>query len=378
MTDEVAPRVKQIQARLGVSQAELATAIGMNGSKLSKSLHGSRRFTSLELARIADIGGTTVDWLLTGAPSRSLEFAARALRATSESSARGQEILADLGQWHDAAHELGLIAPAPALPVGGSERGYVAQANALAAQAVSRLSTPLGAADNVSLIGAIEEAFGVCVVIDTLPDGYDGLSYQDDDFRAIVLAKTPRAVRQRYTLAHEVGHLLWGDASEEIIAEHLLPPRDRRDPHQEKRANVFAASFLMPEREIREALSERTGVEAFPDLVWQFGVSPDSMAWRLFNLLIIDDAEREGLSGLSSHSVARQLRVSTEHASRCSLSDTFRPAQPLVDAFVTAYEQGVATARPLAALLKRPIEEVEAFFDSDGAEGIWADPENQG
>ena len=43
-----------------------AQEIGLDDSKLSKSLSGTRRFSSLDLARIADRCHVTVDWLITG------------------------------------------------------------------------------------------------------------------------------------------------------------------------------------------------------------------------------------------------------------------------------------------------------------------------
>jgi Helix-turn-helix. len=57
-------RIRQLIARSGRDQDEFATLIGLDAADLSKSLSGTRRFTSLDLARIAEAGGVTVDWLL--------------------------------------------------------------------------------------------------------------------------------------------------------------------------------------------------------------------------------------------------------------------------------------------------------------------------
>ena len=46
--------------------AHLTCWIGLDDSKLSKSLGGIRRFSSLDLARIAEQCDVTVDWLVTG------------------------------------------------------------------------------------------------------------------------------------------------------------------------------------------------------------------------------------------------------------------------------------------------------------------------
>jgi transcriptional regulator with XRE-family HTH domain len=54
-------------AASGLTQRDYAERIGLDATKLSKSLTGGRRFTSLELARISELANFTVDWLITGA-----------------------------------------------------------------------------------------------------------------------------------------------------------------------------------------------------------------------------------------------------------------------------------------------------------------------
>jgi AcrR family transcriptional regulator len=59
-------RVRRLVAHLGCTQGDFAARIGLDGSKLSRSLNGARRFTLPELARIAEVGGVSTDWLLNG------------------------------------------------------------------------------------------------------------------------------------------------------------------------------------------------------------------------------------------------------------------------------------------------------------------------
>ena len=53
----------------GLAQREVARAISLDETKLSKSLSGARRFRSDELFAFATITGVTVSWLLTGTDS---------------------------------------------------------------------------------------------------------------------------------------------------------------------------------------------------------------------------------------------------------------------------------------------------------------------
>ncbi|TWP54175.1 TetR family transcriptional regulator [Lentzea tibetensis] len=59
-------RVRQLMALTDGSQRAFAARVGIEPSKLSRSLAGKRRFTPWELARIAETGGVAVDWLLGG------------------------------------------------------------------------------------------------------------------------------------------------------------------------------------------------------------------------------------------------------------------------------------------------------------------------
>ena len=59
-------RVRQVIERSGHSHREFAERVGLDASKLSKSLAGTRRFTSVDLARIGDLGAVSIEWLLGG------------------------------------------------------------------------------------------------------------------------------------------------------------------------------------------------------------------------------------------------------------------------------------------------------------------------
>ncbi|WP_067965018.1 TetR/AcrR family transcriptional regulator [Nocardiopsis trehalosi] len=59
-------RVREVIRRTGRSQQAFARALGLEPSKLSKSLTGTRRFRAEELIAIADTADVTVNWLLNG------------------------------------------------------------------------------------------------------------------------------------------------------------------------------------------------------------------------------------------------------------------------------------------------------------------------
>lgn len=112
-----------------------------------------------------------------------------------------------------------------------------------------------------------------------------GYVYLDDELRPrIVFNADEPPVRQRFTIAHELGHHALG---------HLTPgKREWRDPKEnffstaynpkEVAANRFAAELLMPEDAIRVAISE--GTKTISGLARTFHVSEVAMKFRLKNL----------------------------------------------------------------------------------------------
>ncbi|HEX6685497.1 MAG TPA: hypothetical protein VF062_22110, partial [Candidatus Limnocylindrales bacterium] len=77
MSGPLIDRVRAVIQQVAESHTAFAAMVGISKDKLSKSLAGSRRFTSLELALIAEAGGVTVDWLLTGKTPARPSIAAR-------------------------------------------------------------------------------------------------------------------------------------------------------------------------------------------------------------------------------------------------------------------------------------------------------------
>ena len=133
--------------------------------------------------------------------------------------------------------------------------------------------------------------------------------YSQADRSAIIGVNSAQSVtRQRFTIAHEIGHLLLHKGEDVHIDEKplskLLTSREavqRRDNISsqatdplEIEANQFAAELLMPEEFIRlsvEDLDPETPVdEAIESLSHLFQVSSMAIIHRLTNLKIIDSA----------------------------------------------------------------------------------------
>ncbi|MFF4592083.1 TetR family transcriptional regulator C-terminal domain-containing protein [Amycolatopsis sp. CA-161197] len=84
-SEELRTRVRELIRSMPGAQREFAAAIGLDETKLSKALTGTRRFSPHELVRVAEYCGVTVNWLLNGSDDAKTVTAVPALAARPES-----------------------------------------------------------------------------------------------------------------------------------------------------------------------------------------------------------------------------------------------------------------------------------------------------
>ena len=129
-------------------------------------------------------------------------------------------------------------------------------------------------------------------------DDISGILYRGEKQTIIGINSTHSKARQRFTIAHEIGHLVLHDGELFVDQSVRVNFRDKRsslaEDKQEIEANKFAAELLMPKEMIRREVvkciaKKRAATE--PQLIIElariFEVSEQAMGYRLFNLGII-------------------------------------------------------------------------------------------
>lgn len=124
-----------------------------------------------------------------------------------------------------------------------------------------------------------------------------GLLYQDVGRAPVIGVNSATSThRQRFTIAHELGHLRCGHNGQTLILDRTVQVnwRDRTSSaatdQQEIEANAFAAALLMPDGHVRERLEALVRGRPLPDdelvgrLAKAFAVSRQAMEYRLANL----------------------------------------------------------------------------------------------
>jgi hypothetical protein len=355
MDPNVIARVRTVMDAAAMTKAAFARSVELTPDKLSKSLSGVRRFTSLDLALIAEAGGTTVDWLLTGNEPLRPALAARTRSDTAADPMGTQEVTARFAAAYEVLELLGRTRELPAVPEADPALDrYAAQGERLAAEALERLRAAELGTDE--LIAAMEERFGVDVAITGLPQGVDGLAWQADSFRLVLLAPTGLWTRQRFTLAHELCHILAKDARSVVVESHVAPGRQK--DLAEVRANVFASHLLMPARELTEAATAEGELSdsVFERLVVRFRVSPSALAARLHQLGLIDAARRKQLRALTTEACHLLAGAGDDFQKQASRASAERFPPRVASELYKAYLAGETTLRPLAALLDTDVE----------------------
>lgn len=357
-----ADRVRELIQGSGLSQHAFGQRVGLDGSKLSKSLSGARRFSSLDLARIAELGDVTVDWLITGSEP-PLAMAARTTGGTAGRAVREARRLCTL-----RSDLTGLGYPQPWRPVpDGRPRGgtWSEQGERLAAAATAQLRGQNREVTEASLVAVAEEVFGVDVAIVELGPDFDGLAAASDEARLILLATSRIPGRQRFTLAHELGHLLVGDDQGLHLDPDVYDKAQGKDP-SELRANAFASAFLMPPDLLRQAVGS-TGLplDGFAALACDLMVTPSALAYRLQRLRLIDAVTCDRFKAITAAKAANIAGRSDEFVRHVTEASSPRRPGLLVRDSYAAYDTGAATLRPYASLLGVDVDELRRALESE-------------
>jgi len=139
----------------------------------------------------------------------------------------------------------------------------------------------------------IAKECGLTIRKEDLEEEVSGMLVIQDDHAVIGVNKNHHPNRQRFTVAHELGHFLLHAKSSQIFVD--ASPVFYRDEQssegtktQEIEANIFAAELLMPEAALKEMLSRRPvdiyDEDDMADLGKKLRVSVQALTIRLTKL----------------------------------------------------------------------------------------------
>jgi Zn-dependent peptidase ImmA (M78 family)/DNA-binding XRE family transcriptional regulator len=275
-------RIKQARQRRKLSQRALAEQVDVSHNAISKYERGINKPGSDVLLQIADALDVDVSFFLRPVRVDHIEPAYRKLSKLKKSSE--YQLIERIRDWLERYLEAeAIVEPEPAdfdMP-SGFPWTVTSEGDAEAASLALREAWDLGT-DPIEDMTSVLEDHGIRVGIIEADDGFDACTFRaeiDGGVPVIVTRQGLPGDRQRFNLAHELGHL-------------LLKVNDDLD--EEKACHRFAGALLAPEPAVREAAggSERKNVtlDELHVLKHKFGISMQSLFFRLRDLGITSDA----------------------------------------------------------------------------------------
>jgi Zn-dependent peptidase ImmA (M78 family)/transcriptional regulator with XRE-family HTH domain len=248
--------LRAARERRGLSQQKVAEAMNFPRTAVTNFESGNREVSTLELTRLAELYHVAPASLLS--PEFSEDASVVLLRALQQASI-SEEISQAIEDVRDLCHEGAVLRRLlggefeESLPNCNSRIGSpseaIRQGDIVAREERRRLGLGNAPVGNItSLIGGQ----GVWAAACSLPDDMSGLFLNDkSDGLAILINSKHAAVRRRFSYAHEYGHALF-DRGEPV----RLTQQSNASELVEKRANAFAAAFLMPADGVEDQLRQ--------------------------------------------------------------------------------------------------------------------------
>lgn len=289
----IGERVAEARADSGLTQAQLAAAVGMARSALAKIENGTRRVSALELVAIAQELRRRVEWFVNPGPPSIVSY--RASKSGLASKAIDEEL-------DRIARDVDfVVSEVPELVDGQPDQQplptSMSAADNLAEKARALLK--VGNREPVLEISRLVTSIGLLPFVLPLGDGADAGTVLLRAGGVSVINGDLRAGRRRLALAHELGHYLiadpyttdWRIASSESDA-------------LEARLDRFARALLLPEGDLRERWAQWFGSreETLRDAAVRAGshyqVDMATLARRLEELGLVDGGQANGIRGV--------------------------------------------------------------------------------
>lgn len=279
-------RLRQAREAARMTQAELAATLGMPQSILSRIELGGVLPSPEDGRRIADALETPLGFFF-AAPTPLPEGSLGLFRALKSKVPAKETVaarrLAEIG--FEAVLRLAEDQRLPAVRI-----PHLAGIPAEEAAGHARSALSLSPEEPIPHLTRTLERAGVVVLrlsgIDEHITGFAAWVGAGADERPLVVTRRPLgAFRQRWTLAHELGHLVF---RHQVYAGPQRP--------EEKEANQLAAAFLLPEEPFRDDVGgARLTLELLATLKGKWGASMGAILLRAKGLGLVDEGSYRSL-----------------------------------------------------------------------------------
>ncbi|MCY3547376.1 MAG: helix-turn-helix transcriptional regulator [Gemmatimonadetes bacterium] len=347
-TNRIGSRLKAARERSGLTQQQLADAVGLRHRQTVASIEsGERRLSASELIGIMPVLGVDLDYFTD--PFRLVgegQFSFRTSAGVEPQVLDRFEQRA--GMWIATYRELSREEGHPPRWL-GYKLNLSADSSFEDAQAAGEAAVEawgLGPRPAERLRSVMEDRLHVLVLHVDMPPGVSGAASRVPGLNCALINRQESTGRRKFDLAHELFHLLTWDA---------LPPERATVVNQrvrgskwrvEKLAENFAAALLMPAPALKPAWDSEADADDMHDRInkvaSQFRVSSPACKWRLYNLGLLSKRDLGGIE---------DWRLSGKGHARCG--DRERPlfSASFAERLSVALDRGRLSVKRAAALL---------------------------
>lgn len=267
----IGARIRKAREDARLSQGDLAQALNLSQAAVSTIENGTRPLRVDELVVLSRLIGRDVEYFL--APTQ-LKTGTIGVSLRAEAAASNvDEFRTAVVDFLDEVERKEL--PVPRFQVRGERAAPVAAHNVL--MAAGEPEPPID-------VHVIARDLGVGVFARPLPDLLSAMIIRHGDNAVVAVNAYHPPVRQRFSIAHELGHFVMDEESQYFV--EFDPQSDGDPPHydwsKERRANIFAAELLMP----ADRVKADAGASSLSRLARRYDVSQAAMGFRVTNLRV--------------------------------------------------------------------------------------------
>ncbi|WP_075738466.1 helix-turn-helix domain-containing protein [Streptomyces acidiscabies] len=353
---EIGDRIARERAQAGLSQRELATRAELSQPTLVRIEAGERKTLSVaELDRIAVALGIPLTLLTRGNPVRQrMQVAARASENTAEELRQAEELVgailtldARLDRFVELRHQVSSLRETFLKRVARSAVDAEHEGRELATELRERLG--LGLSPVPDLAELVESAMGLDTAALRLPKDVAGFTAHDPerDVTVMVVNASDVPERQRFSLAHELAHVLLSDG----VSAHRL---DGERTPAERRCDAFARHLLAPAEGVSRWLelfeADRPNLKECAVVARHYGVSLPVLLIQCKKLGLLTEAQAKQLKGPTGHELAWHYGWGPQYVAESEAAARSRPPRRIMERAVEAYQAGRIGVRAIAAL----------------------------
>ena len=208
---EVGGRVAKARKARRLSQEALATELGLDRTAVTKIESGRRQINSLELVRLSEVLERPIQWFVSPPPASVVSRRATILGQRGDHSS--DEIIEDVARDLGILSDVRVLTPNPAKGSLAAIRPEDSEAGAEAAAAQARTLLGVDSSSPLHDLADLVEKVGLFPYSMRLGEAAaDGAYCEVDGLGVAVVNGDLDPGRRRSTLAHELGHHLFGDA----------------------------------------------------------------------------------------------------------------------------------------------------------------------